>query len=42
MQYMRNMFDGRVKPAPLDNHRYRGIRWTTARDVLSARHVTAP
>jgi nucleoside-diphosphate-sugar epimerase len=37
MQYMRNMFDGRAKLQPLDNNRYPGIRWTTARDVLSAR-----
>jgi nucleoside-diphosphate-sugar epimerase len=37
MQYMRNMFDGRAKLAPLDNERYPGMRWTTARDVLSAR-----
>ncbi len=37
MQYMRNMFDGRAKLDPLDNDRYPGIRWTTARDVLSAR-----
>jgi nucleoside-diphosphate-sugar epimerase len=36
MQYMRNMFDGRVKLEPLDNDRYPGIRWTTARDVLSS------
>jgi uncharacterized protein YbjT (DUF2867 family) len=36
MQYMRNMFDGRAKLDPLDNDRYPGIRWTTARDVLSA------
>jgi len=34
MQYMRNMFDGRAKLEPLDNHRYPGVRWTTARDVL--------
>ncbi len=34
MQYMRNMFDGRAKLEPLDNDRYPGIRWTTARDVL--------
>jgi nucleoside-diphosphate-sugar epimerase len=39
MQYMRNMFDGRAKLEPLDNNRYPGIRWTTARDVLSARQV---
>jgi nucleoside-diphosphate-sugar epimerase len=37
MQYMRNMFDGRAKLEQLDNDRYSGIRWTTARDVLSAR-----
>jgi nucleoside-diphosphate-sugar epimerase len=37
MQYMRDMFDGRSKLEPLDNDRYPGIRWTTARDVLSAR-----
>jgi hypothetical protein len=41
MQYMRNMFDGRAKLAPLDNDRYPGIRWTTARDVLSARQAGA-
>ncbi len=37
MQYMRNMFDGRAKLEPLDNGRYPGIRWTTAREVLSLR-----
>jgi len=42
MQYMRNMFDGRAKLEPLDNDRYPGIRWTTARDVLSARQVRRP
>jgi len=36
MQYMRNMFEGRAKLEPLDNDRYPGMRWTTARDVLSA------
>jgi nucleoside-diphosphate-sugar epimerase len=40
MQYMRNMFDGRAKLQPLDNDRYPGIRWRTARDVLSARQVS--
>jgi hypothetical protein len=40
MQYMRNMFDGRAKLEPLDNDRYPSIRWTTARDVLSARQVS--
>jgi nucleoside-diphosphate-sugar epimerase len=37
MQYMHNMFSGRVKLAPLDNGRYPGMRWTTVRDVLAAR-----
>jgi nucleoside-diphosphate-sugar epimerase len=40
MQYMRNMFDGRAKLQPLDNDRYVGIHWTTAREVLSARQVS--
>jgi nucleoside-diphosphate-sugar epimerase len=40
MQYMRNMFDGRATLEPIDNDRYPGIRWTTARDVLSARQVS--
>jgi nucleoside-diphosphate-sugar epimerase len=40
MQYMRNMFDGRAKLEPLDNDRYPGIHWTTARQVLSARQVS--
>ncbi len=39
MQYMRNMFDGRAKLRPLNNDRYPGMRWTTARDVLRAREV---
>jgi len=39
MQYMRNMFDGRAMLEPLDNNRYPGIRWKTARDVLSAYQV---
>jgi hypothetical protein len=34
------MFDGRAKLEPLDNDRYPSIRWTTARDVLSARQVS--
>jgi nucleoside-diphosphate-sugar epimerase len=39
MEYMRNMFDGRAKLSPLDNDRYPSMRWTTARDVLSAPQV---
>lgn len=34
MQYMRDMFSGKVKLAPLDNDRYSEISWTTARDRL--------
>ena len=41
MQYMRNMFDGRAKLEPLNNDRYPAVRWTTARDVLSARRPRA-
>jgi uncharacterized protein YbjT (DUF2867 family) len=37
MQYMRDMFDGRAKLDPLDNDRYPGMKWTTARDVLRSR-----
>jgi nucleoside-diphosphate-sugar epimerase len=40
MQYMHNMFDGRAKLEPLDNDRYPGIHWTTAREVLSVRQVS--
>ena len=36
MQYMRDMFDGRAKLEPLDNDRYPGTRWTTAREVFAA------
>ena len=39
MQYMRNMFDGRAKLESLDNDRYAGMRWMTARDVLSAHFI---
>ena len=42
MQYIRNMFDGRAKLEPLDNDRYPGMRWTTARDVLLARQGRRP
>ena len=39
MQYMRNMFDGRAKLESLDNDRYPGILWTTARNVLATRQA---
>jgi len=42
MQYMHNMFDGRAKLEPLDNDRYPGMRWTTARDVLLAAQMKRP
>ena len=35
MQYLRNMFSGLPKLAPLDNARYPGIRWTPVREVLA-------
>jgi uncharacterized protein YbjT (DUF2867 family) len=37
MQYMRDMYDGRGQLQPLDNGRYPELRWTSAREVLSAR-----
>jgi uncharacterized protein YbjT (DUF2867 family) len=42
MQYMRDMFDGRAKLDPLDNDRYPGMQWTTAREVLSRRGRAHP
>ncbi|MBN1656377.1 MAG: NmrA family NAD(P)-binding protein [Deltaproteobacteria bacterium] len=40
MQYMYNMFDGRGKLEPLDNDRYPGMHWTSARDALSSRQIS--
>jgi nucleoside-diphosphate-sugar epimerase len=40
MQYMRDMMDGRGKMLQIDNERYAGLHWTTARDVLAA-HLAA-
>ena len=37
MQYMHNMFSGRVRLECLDNDRYPGMRWTKVREVLAAR-----
>ncbi len=37
MQYLRDMFSGRAKLAPLDDARYPELRWTTVREVLAAR-----
>jgi hypothetical protein len=36
MQYLRDMLSGRAKLKPLDNHRYSGIHWTTAREFLAS------
>ena len=36
MQYLHNMFEGRVKFTRLDNDRYSGIDWTPVRDVVAA------
>lgn len=37
MQYMHDMFDGRGKLEPLDNHRYSNLRWTTVSTQLRER-----
>ncbi|RYC29763.1 hypothetical protein D3273_22440 [Lichenibacterium minor] len=37
LQYMRDMFSGRGKLAPLDNGRYPGLRWTSVREVVAER-----
>ncbi|GAB2545636.1 NmrA family NAD(P)-binding protein [Rufibacter soli] len=37
MQYMRDMFAGKVKLEPLDNARYPEIKWTTVQEVLATR-----
>ena len=42
MQYLHNMFGGLAKLEPLDNGRYPGLHWTTARDVLVARQPGFP
>jgi nucleoside-diphosphate-sugar epimerase len=36
MQYMHNMFGGRVKLDPLDNARYPELKWAAVRDFLAA------
>jgi hypothetical protein len=41
MQYIRDMFSGRGKLDPLDNHRYANIRWTSFRELLAARRASA-
>jgi nucleoside-diphosphate-sugar epimerase len=41
MQYMHNIFSGLAEPGALDNDRYPGIDWTTARQVLAAAHHSA-
>ena len=42
MQYLHNMFTGRLKLTPLDNARYPEIRWTSVREVLAARNCNRP
>jgi hypothetical protein len=37
MQYMHNMFSGLAKLDPIDNARYPGIHWTTARELIAHR-----
>jgi nucleoside-diphosphate-sugar epimerase len=41
MQYMRDMFSGRGKLAPVDNDRYPGVRWSSVRDLLAKRRASA-
>ena len=40
MQYLRDMFSGRAKLAPLDNARYPALRHTTVRELLAAHLAT--
>ncbi len=40
MQYMRDMVEGKVKIEQYQNDRYPDIKWTTAKDILSA-HLEA-
>jgi hypothetical protein len=42
MQYLRDMFSGRAKLAPLDNARYPELRWTSVREVLAADRAALP
>ncbi|WP_237479454.1 NmrA family NAD(P)-binding protein [Lichenibacterium dinghuense] len=42
LQYMRDMFSGRGKLAPLDNARYSDMRWTSVREVVAGRKRSAP
>lgn len=35
MQYMRDMFSGQARVAPLDDGRYPDLRWTPAREMLA-------
>ena len=42
MQYLRDMFSGRAKLAPLDNARFPEVRWTSVRDVLARRKAGDP
>ncbi|RTQ49013.1 NmrA family protein [Hymenobacter gummosus] len=37
MQYLRDMFSGQAKLAPLDNDRYPDIRWTSVQQLLTRR-----
>ncbi|KAB1074311.1 NmrA family NAD(P)-binding protein [Methylobacterium planeticum] len=37
LQYLRDMFEGRGRLAPLDNDRYPGLRWTGLPEILGRR-----
>jgi nucleoside-diphosphate-sugar epimerase len=41
MQYMRDMFSGHGQLQPLDNDRYPDLRWTSVREQLAAKAVSA-
>jgi nucleoside-diphosphate-sugar epimerase len=40
MQYLHNMLEGRCKIEKVDNQRHPNVRWTTAKDVISAHLAT--
>jgi nucleoside-diphosphate-sugar epimerase len=42
MQYLRDMFSGRAKLAPLDNARFPEVRWTLVREVLARKEAGEP
>ncbi len=37
MQYLRDIFGGQARLAPIDNTRYPDLKWTSVREVLATR-----